>query len=63
MSSLHDISICEDTFEESRDVFLATANLLFELGFSIHPKKSQFISVQETEYLDLSLTQSQGNYL
>ena len=50
MNYLDDIYICGDTFEESRDTVLATVNLLFRLGFSAHPEKSQFVSVQETEY-------------
>ena len=51
ISFLGDIFICGDTFEESRDAFLSTNNLLFKLGSSIHPKISQLIPVLETEYL------------
>ena len=51
MNYLDDIFICGDTFAECRDAVLATVNLLFKLGFSIHPEKSQLIPVQKIEFL------------
>ena len=38
-------------FGECRGTVLAIVNLLFKLDFSIHPEKSQFISVQGIEYI------------
>ena len=51
MNYLDDIFICGDTFAECRDAVLATVNLLFKLGFSIHPEKLQLIPVQKIEFL------------
>ena len=51
MNYLDDIFLCGETFDECSKAVLETVKLLTELGFSIHPEKSQFIPVQEIEYL------------
>ena len=51
ISFLDDIFICGDTFEESRDAFVSTNNLLFKLSSSVHPEISQLTPLLETEYL------------
>ena len=47
MNYLDDFFLVGDTFEECRDAVINSCDLLIELGFSIHPDKSQFIPVQK----------------
>ena len=47
--------LVDDTSEECKDSLIDTCDLLNKLGFSIHPDKFQFISVQKIEYLGFAL--------
>ena len=42
---LNDFFLVGDTFEECKDAVIDSWDLLIQLGFSIHPDKSQFIPV------------------
>ena len=44
-----------NTFEECKDAVIDSCDLLVKLAFSIHPDKSQFIPVQQIEYLGFTL--------
>ena len=47
MNCLDDFFLVGNTFEECNDAVIDTCDLLNTLGFSIHPDKFQFISVQK----------------
>ena len=55
MNYLGDFFLLGDTFEKCKDAVIDTCDLLIRLGFSIHPDKSQFISVQKIQYLGFTL--------
>ena len=51
MNYLDDFFLVGDTFEECKDAFIDSCDLLIKLGFSKHPDKSQFIPVQKIKEL------------
>ena len=55
MNYFDDFFLVGDTFEECKDAIIDTCDLLIKLGFSIHPDKSQFISVQKIEHIGFTL--------
>ena len=55
MNYLDDIFIVGETEEECRSAVLDTIELLQNLGFTIHPEKSQLIPSQEIEFLGFIL--------
>ena len=55
MNYLDDFFLVGDIFEECKDAFIDSCDLLIKLGFSIHPDKSQFIPIQKIDHLGFTL--------
>ena len=61
MNYFDDFFLVGDTYEECKDAIIDTCDLLIKLGFSIHPDKSQFISVQKIEHIGFSMWKNNNN--